>query len=250
MKILHVADLHYSLKQYDWLLKVAGHYDVVVLAGDLLDIVSAVNQPTQIIVVQKYLKRLVAQTKLMVSSGNHDGNTRTAADESTAAWLQQARTSGAYVDGESLDLEGTLFTICRWWDGPESMAEVNQHIEADATKEKARWIWIHHAPPQDSPTAWTRKGYFGDVNLREMITKHQPDFVLSGHIHQAPFYGDGSWIDQIGKTWIIQNGKAVGDFPDHSILDLDAMTVTWITPYESGQVDLTQPLEGQLETFE
>ncbi|MEM1058578.1 MAG: metallophosphoesterase [Verrucomicrobiota bacterium] len=246
MKILHVADLHYSLKHYDWLLKIADRYDVVVIAGDLLDIVSPVNQPTQILVVQKYIKRLVAQTKLIVSSGNHDGNSRNDGDESRAEWLARSRSSGAYVDGECLDLDGTLFTICPWWDGPISRAQVNNQLENDAHKPKSRWIWVHHAPPQDSPTSWTRKGHFGDDNLHAKIEEYQPDFVLSGHIHQAPFNAGGSWIDQIGKTWVIQNGKAIGDFPAHAVLDLDANVVAWISPYDTGQVDLTKPLAGQL----
>lgn len=249
MKLLHVADMHYSLKQFDWLLRVAGKYDVVVLAGDLLDIVSPVNRSTQILIVEKYLKRLVAQTKLIVSSGNHDGNSHDESDESAAVWLRQVRSSGAYVDGESLEIKGTLFTICPWWDGPVGRAALNQHLDADATREKRRWMWVHHAPPQDSPTAWTRKGYFGDANLREMILKHQPDFVLCGHIHQAPFNVGGSWIDQIGKTVVLQNGKAIGDFPAHSILDFTTQTATWITPYEEAEtIDLTQPLPGQLSS--
>src|SRR5437763_1293129 len=38
MRCLFVADLHYSLPQFDWLLKAAAGYDLVVLAGDALDI--------------------------------------------------------------------------------------------------------------------------------------------------------------------------------------------------------------------
>ena len=37
MKALVVADLHYSLRQYDWLMRVAGPYALVIVAGDLLD---------------------------------------------------------------------------------------------------------------------------------------------------------------------------------------------------------------------
>lgn len=38
MKILIVSDIHYSLKQFDWLLKVAHNFDLIVIAGDLLDV--------------------------------------------------------------------------------------------------------------------------------------------------------------------------------------------------------------------
>jgi predicted phosphodiesterase len=38
MRCLFVADLHYSLPQFDWLLRSAAGYDLVVLAGDALDV--------------------------------------------------------------------------------------------------------------------------------------------------------------------------------------------------------------------
>jgi Icc-related predicted phosphoesterase len=43
MKILYVADLHYSLKQFDWLLANAGPFDVVAIGGDLLDAAGALT---------------------------------------------------------------------------------------------------------------------------------------------------------------------------------------------------------------
>ena len=38
MKVLVVSDLHYTLKQLDWVTMVAGEFDLVVMAGDFLDI--------------------------------------------------------------------------------------------------------------------------------------------------------------------------------------------------------------------
>jgi Icc-related predicted phosphoesterase len=53
----------------------------------------------------------------------------------------------------------------------------------------------------------------GDKYLVEWIERFAPDLVLSGHIH-APFYPDGSWIDRIGKTWVlILAVKSVRDRP-------------------------------------
>ena len=37
MRCLVVADLHYSLPQFDWLLAAAPEFDVVIFAGDALD---------------------------------------------------------------------------------------------------------------------------------------------------------------------------------------------------------------------
>ena len=72
MRCLFVADLHYSLPQFDWLLRVAGRHDLVVLAGDALDVGSLVDYRAQRLVVRKYLQRIAASTRLIVCSGNHD----------------------------------------------------------------------------------------------------------------------------------------------------------------------------------
>jgi predicted phosphodiesterase len=42
MKCLVVADLHYSLPQYDWVVNVAEQFDLVIIAGDHLDLSSLV----------------------------------------------------------------------------------------------------------------------------------------------------------------------------------------------------------------
>src|ERR1700716_875479 len=101
MRMVFVADLHYTLKQLDWLVTNAGHYDLVIIGGDLLDLGSALDFDVQIVVVEKYLRRIRQNTRLLVSSGNHDGDSRDAANESFASWLQMSRGEGLFVDGDS-----------------------------------------------------------------------------------------------------------------------------------------------------
>jgi len=92
VRILLVADLHYTLKQLDWVASVAGDYDLVVMAGDHLDIASIVAPDAQIAVVTEYLRRLTAVTTVVVSSGNHDLDGENAYGERVAAWLDPAAT--------------------------------------------------------------------------------------------------------------------------------------------------------------
>jgi Icc-related predicted phosphoesterase len=229
MKILFVADLHYALKQFDWLVANAANYDPVIIGGDLLDLSSALDFDVQIVVVEKYLARIRQKTRLLVSSGNHDGDSRSAADESVARWLHDSKAEGLSVDGDSVALPGALITICPWWDGPASRAELEKQIAAEAQKIRGRWIWIHHAPPSGSPVCWTGKKFGGDEVLREWIQRFQPDIVLSGHIHNSPFYPDGAWVDRIGKTWVFNPGKQIGACPTCIVLDLAAMTAEWVS---------------------
>lgn len=87
MKCLVVSDLHYALPQYDWTAEVAAKYDVVVIAGDHLDISGHVDGRTQIIVIQKYLRRLADNVRLIASSGNHDLDARDAGGEKVTRWI-------------------------------------------------------------------------------------------------------------------------------------------------------------------
>ena len=81
MRLLLVADLHYSLPQFDWVLNIADGFDVVVMAGDHLDLASLVDGRAQTVVVRKYFSRLRAKTRLVICSGNHDLDAKNAGGE-------------------------------------------------------------------------------------------------------------------------------------------------------------------------
>jgi Icc-related predicted phosphoesterase len=227
MRLLFVADLHYSLKQFDWLLAEADGFDLVAIGGDLLDLASHLDADVQIAIVERYLDLLSARTSLVVSSGNHDGDSRNQADESIAEWLRSARGDRLHVDGDGFDLGDIRITVCPWWDGDVSRAEVAAQLEREAPVVRGRWIWIYHAPPEGARTSWTGRRFIGDEALRGWIDRFQPDMVLSGHIHNSPFFEQGSWIDRIGRTWVFNPGRQPGAEPTCIILDLGAMTAEW-----------------------
>jgi len=242
MRILFVADLHYSLKQFDWLMTQADTHDVIVIGGDLLDLSSLLEPQVQGVVVEKYLSRLAARRPLIVSSGNHDGDRRSAADESVAGWLQELRHGQLYVDGDHVTLEGTLFTVCPWWDGPVSRAALESQLARDAQLPRERWVWIHHSPPDRSPVSWAGRRFGGDEFLGGWIEQYRPDFVLSGHIHNAPFLDKGSWLDRVGTTWVFNPGRQIGAIPTYISLDLDSRSAEWTSFEGAIRRDLTATL--------
>jgi hypothetical protein len=65
MTMLFVADLHYALKQFDWLVANATSFDPIIIGGDLLDLGSALDFDVQIMVVEKYLGRIRQQARLL-----------------------------------------------------------------------------------------------------------------------------------------------------------------------------------------
>ena len=242
MKCLLISDLHYALKQFDWVSTVAKEFDAVVIAGDHLDISSPVEVRVQITVILTYLKRLHAKTRLIVCSGNHDLDARNAAGEKSAKWIFKVRQLGVPADGDCLVIDDTLFTICPWWDGPQTREKVGAQLARDTEKPKSRWIWIYHAPPDGSPTSWGGQKYFGDDYLVGWIKQYKPDIVLTGHIHQSPFRQGGSWVDQIGSTWVFNAGRQIGPCPTHIVFNTEEQMALWFSLAGAEVVQLNEPL--------
>ncbi len=246
MRMLLVADLHYRLPHLDWVTAVAGGYDLVVLAGDHLDISSPVSIEVQIAALRVAMTDLAGRSRLAVCSGNHDLNTRTPSGEKTADWLAPLREVGAAVDGDSVTIGNTTVTVLGWWDGPVAREEFEAQLEARAkaqleaqAPDDSRWIWVYHSPPQ-GPLAWTGSRHFGDPVIADWVQRWQPTAVLMGHIHQAPFTPDGSWIDRLGATWLFNAGKQIGPVPAHIELDLDAAMARWFSYQGLDERRLTQ----------
>ena len=188
MRCLIVADLHYSLPQYDWVMQVADWFDVVIIAGDHLDLSSPVDIRAQSVVVRKYVDLLQAKTRLITCSGNHDLDSRDGNGEKVAGWISGLGQHGVPSDGQSFVCEDALFTICPWWDGPLTRDRVAAQLAADAPKRSGLWVWVHHAPPDKSPTSWAGDRYLGDAPLSEWIAEFSPDLVFSGHVHRLAIH--------------------------------------------------------------
>jgi Icc-related predicted phosphoesterase len=241
VRILLLSDLHYSLRQFDWAVGAAPDFDLVVLAGDHLDISSAVDLDAQIVVVLEYLRLLRAAGTVVASSGNHDLSGPDANDERAAVWLDEARAAGVATDGDSIVVGDTLVTVCPWWDGPEGRRAVDAQLARDAAARTARWVWVYHWPPVGSPTCWTGKQHYGDPDLLAWIEEHQPDIVLTGHVHEPPFKPDGSWYDRIGRTWVFNPGRQGGATPTRIDLDLDAGEAVWLSLMGIESISLDGP---------
>jgi hypothetical protein len=186
-----------------------------------------------------YLSLLNASTPTAVSSGNHDLTGADAGGEQSALWLAEARTKGIPTDGDSVLVDDTLVTICPWWDGPIGRDEVAAQLARDAERRPARWIWVYHWPPLGSPTCWTGKKDYGDPDVCTWIVEHRPDLVLTGHVHQAPFRPDGSWVDRIGDTWVFNAGSQIGRVPARIEFDLATGTARWVSLMGEEGLDLT-----------
>lgn len=251
MRILVTADIHYSLKQFDWLYRVAGDFDLVILAGDHLDIASTVDERVQITVALKTLERLSKRTRVFASSGNHDLDRRNASHEKYAGWINRLRAIGIATDGDTVTMGDCVVSICPWWDGPVGKAQVSEQLERDAKLAKDQWIWVYHAPPEGSPTSQELNRSYGDQELLQWIEELHPDIVLCGHVHNAPFHKAGSWVDKIGSSWVFNAGRQIGDIPAHIIFDTVQKSAVWfsmagaeIADLENSEEPIRKPLQA------
>lgn len=239
MKVLLTSDLHMNLRQLEWLETQAEQNDLIIIAGDTLQIAYTENKKEQISQVVPILERIRARCPLIIASGNHDANLTTPSGEDYAAWLQNLRSLSFLGDGGTLELEGYHFTCCPWWNGPEIRHKMLAQIKAAQPPDSRRWIWIHHAPPRGSRIAWTSKGEAGDPYLLKLIGQFQPAMVLCGHIHNAPFYPEGSWAERIHQTWVFNAGKQPGDIPTHIEFDLALQTARHTSLEDQETIELS-----------
>ena len=66
--------------------------------------------------------------------------------------------------------------------------------------------------------------------------------MLSGHVHEAPFARNGSWVDHIGSTWIFNAGQQYGPVPTTVSIDTDAMEAAWFSLEGAESVRLSEAL--------
>ncbi len=238
MNILLVADLHYALKQFDWVLSVAADHDAVVIAGDLLEVASVVPRDAQVVVVTEYLRRLSEKAQVFVCSGNHDLDVEGPGGERIAGWVAALGVARIVRDGQAFAVGDTLISCFPWWEGEETRAAITAQMVRDADRRTGPWIWVHHAPPGGSPVSWDGKRSYGDQALSDWIATFSPTLVLSGHVHQAPFVEGGGWVDRIGDTWVFNMGKQIGEAPACIIIDTEAGEAVWLSLEGGERVDL------------
>ncbi|RXK55402.1 phosphohydrolase [Oleiharenicola lentus] len=238
MKLLVVSDLHFSLPQFDWIAQQAERFDVVIIAGDLLDVAGHLDLDSQITVVVKYLRTISAKTRLLACSGNHDGDEKNESQEYVARWLQRVRAAGLTVDGAGVDLNGLRLSVCPWWDGPATREKMRAFLRTERAAATGAWLWVHHAPPDGVGVSWTGKAHAGDAFLVETIAELAPDFVFSGHIHNSPFRSGGAWAARVGRTWVFNPGRQSGAPPAFIELDLERRTARWVSQAGDEEVSL------------
>jgi predicted phosphodiesterase len=202
MRILHCSDFHGRRPWYHWLIKESPGFDLVCFSGDLLDLDSSEPLEAQINWILPALREI--QAPLAVCSGNHDsepgGNPRL----SHAAWLQELRRPGVWIDGDRFEVGGSQFRSVSWL-SPELPAGANE-------------TWIVHAPPDQCATAISEARDWGEFGFGEQCrARRGPKLALCGHVHHPI-----NWWARVGRTLSLNPGHAgANDIPTRIEIDLD-----------------------------
>lgn len=214
MRMLHCSDFHANKAWFDWLVAHASEYDLVCLTGDMLDLVEIHRLTAQLRMVKAALRRVA--TPLALCSGNHDSlsGPRARASLLHAAWLNELRRPGLWIDGDAFEFKKYKFR-CIGWDAQLPIAAAGE-------------IWLFHAPPARSPVAsGLDESEAGDEVFDNICRAGKgPEVVLSGHQHNPR-----RWICRVGRTWCLNPGYSHhANTPNHIAID----TVAGIAALHTG----------------
>ena len=230
VRLLLASDLHYSLRQFDWIVA-RSDFDVVVLAGDHLDISSPVAMDAA--------DRCGAAVLRLAGSDRsargelrryHDLTGEDHHEERAALWLQEAREGGFATDGESLMIGGPShhdLPVVGRPDRTRTRCRCAARRGGCRTQRRpARWIWVYHWPPLGSPTRCLDRPRSAPRRRATSVERIEqpctPDVVLTGHVHDPPFASEGAWADRFGTTWVLQRRAGqIGPVPARIRVSLD-----------------------------
>lgn len=242
MKILATGDLHGRRDWYRWLLRQAKGFDVVVVAGDLLDMFS--DTVTQVEFLGSWMGEFSATgALLLICEGNHDQSpfSKVLPDSVQATdFVLQAilheHWMDAFVDknphcvvsgmSKSFTDYGLVATSLFYEPDDEGL---NPRLWEEGASQRRRmspsptWLVTHHQPPPG------KLGAAGLANqtLAACIEEFQPTMVFCGHDHATPLRNQ-SCCERIGSTFVYNAGyNPIHDYPCHIVLDTTTMRFTW-----------------------
>ncbi len=158
MKWLIVSDLHYGLRQFDWVCEVASDVrpgrhrgrparprgGVVPIEAQSVAVARRRSHGS----ARRGPARGVLRQPRPRQTGRH-------ASEKPAGWLQTARADQVLVDGDTdAEVGDSLVSVCGWWDGPSDGTPWSGGSRRRPCPAAARWVWVYHAPPTGSPLTW------------------------------------------------------------------------------------------------
>ena len=200
MKLLLTADFHFHKPWFEWVLHVASRYDMICIAGDLLDMFHADGVVPQLIYTYEWMQMLMKlQVPVALCSGNHDlpGNQPILAPGVSirkdklpilgefakhGSWLHALKMNHLVaVDDDSkifrTRAEEALTIVCLPYAADGRVRPLSPAAHP--------CLILHHEPPAQTLVAAPKAG---SREFALIVARQQPTWSFSGHdiLHKAP----------------------------------------------------------------
>src|SRR5271166_6323831 len=185
MKILVSADLHYRSHWFHWLSEQAANFDLICIAGDLLDMFKGAPRMEQAREVSRWIRELSKVTWVAVCSGNHDNAGRQIlADRAPVYdWLVSlGREPKIITDGATQVVNDLIVTTVPYHCSKEQKSVWLDRGYTIRRQRGGPWLVLHHIPPIAYPRSTKEEG-----EAAELMIQYRPDYFVSGHSHQFPY---------------------------------------------------------------
>lgn len=229
MKILLTADLHSRKHWFRWLIEQAANYELVCIAGDLLDTFKGEPRTQQASQVGRWIRELAGVSQVAICSGNHDNaGHRIIADRAPVyEWFHALRSDPKIItDGMTRVIDDLIVTTIPYHCSREQKSIWLDRGATIRRQRANRWLALHHVPP--SMDLAVRSGEESEASA--LLMTYQPDFFVSGHTHAYPYLSGNSWMQNIAGVRVLVPGQLLGaPFPNHIVLDMESGEASWQT---------------------
>ena len=151
MKLLISADLHFRLQWFRWLIEQAPDFDLVCIAGDLLEMFKFESRMEQAREVSRLIRELADIVPIAVCSGNHDNAGRLVSHDraSMYEWFIHLGTHRNIItDGSTQKLENLIVTAVQYHCSKEQKSIWLDRGSTIRTQTGKPWIVLRHVPPK------------------------------------------------------------------------------------------------------
>jgi Icc-related predicted phosphoesterase len=228
MKILITADLHFRQHWFGWLIEQGTSYDLICIAGDLLDMFFREPRIVQGRQVRRWIRELAKVTRVAICSGNHDDAGRQICVDRAPVyeWLVAlGKEPNIITDGVTEIVNDLTVTTV-----PYHCSKGQKSVWLDRgnilrRQRGTRWLVLHHVPP---------RAYAGSTGeereAAELLRTYQPEYFVSGHSHQYPYLAGNGWAQTINGVRVLVPGQLLdAAFPNHIVLDTESGEASWQT---------------------
>jgi hypothetical protein len=178
--------------------------------------------------VSGWIRELSKVTWVAVCSGNHDNAGRQiSADRAPVyEWLVAlGREPKVITDGATQVVNDLIVTTIPYHCSKEQKSVWLDRGYTIRRQRGNQWLVLHHVPLRTYP------GSTGEeAEAEELLRIYRPEYFISGHSHQFPYFPGSSWAQRIDGVNVLVPGQLLSaPFPNHIVLNTESGQASWET---------------------